>query len=731
MIDINELKRTFDIFKTSNGLHEVEILNMMNSYDNYSGIYDDFELLSRDIQKFDCGNYNIYFRINELKDAVKGKIQYNKFIKGAKGAKDVDIKQRDWLFLDFDPIREGGVKDIAATNEEMEKSHIVAVECYRYLKTFGFPEPIVCKSGNGWHILYKLDKVKEEGEPTKQIFTNFLSYLAMKFTTDEVDVDLKNSNASRLTKLYGTTSRKGANITERPHRKSEIIKIPKEIIPVDWDKVVEISNRYVISKETDPAPQQPQNRNYNSQNNFDLMDFLSKNGIEILKSEKYGTGTRHVLKTCPFHPEHGKDSAIFVSQEGAISFTCFHNGCHGNNWRTLRLKFDPHAYDSQNQYEQRQFQKPAYVPERKRYKIQDENPTLGKKWLSLSSVEKVNLSNVKTIKTGFKELDRKIFGLNLGEVTLLSGSNSAGKTSWLNMLILNVINNGNKVALWSGELPPDKLKMWIYNAAAGKDNLISKQKGDFTIYETKPMVSEKIDDWLDGKLFLYNNEYSSKWEQIFNDIKELLKLDVNLFILDNLFSMDIDIFDGDKNNKQKELILQICQLAKKEQIHIVLVAHPRKAVGFLRKTDISGTADLTNAVDNVFICHRVNNDFIKAGGEFLGVAKIQDYLSYGNCVEVCKNRMFGVVDYLVGMYYEIESRRFLNEPNEHIIYGWEEQYEQGEISYIQPNASFIPQPVQIEEPTQPPLRSNTFSSYIPKEYIEPQIPNDYDDDCPF
>jgi hypothetical protein len=50
---------------------------------------------------------------------------------------------------------------------------------------------------------------------------------------------------------------------------------------------------------------------------------------------------------------------------------------------------------------------------------------------------------------------------------------------------------------------------------------------------------------------------------------------------------------------------------------------------------------------------------------------------------------------------------------------------------IQPNASFTPQPVQIEEPTQPPLRSNDFSSYIPKEYIEPQIPNDYDDDCPF
>lgn len=671
MIDANELKKTLEVFSTSNGLHEIEIINMLNKTDNYSGIYDDVDLLCKDIQRFDCGNYNLYFRINELKDAIKGKIQYNKFIRGAKGAIDTDVKQRDWLFLDFDPIREGGVKDIAATDEEMEKSHLVAVSCYLYLKEQGFPDPVVCKSGNGWHTLYRLDGVKEEGEQTKTVFKNFLSYLALQFTTKEVDLDLKNINASRLTKLYSTVSRKGADIPERPHRKSEIVKVPKEIVPVDWGLVVGIANRYVTSQETDPLEQTTYREGNNSRNKFDLMDFLSKNGIEILKTERVGTSTKHVLKTCPFHEEHGKDSAIFVADNGAITFTCFHSSCAGNNWRSLRLMFDPHAYDTP-QYEQRTFRQP-YIPERKKYQIKDENPKLGKKWLSLSVVKRVNLSETKTIKTGFKELDKKILGLNLGEVTLLSGSNSAGKSSWLNTLILNVINDDNKVALWSGELPPDKLKMWIHNAAAGKDNIISKQRGDFTIYETTPQVSSRIDEWLDGKLFLYNNEYSSKWQQILNDIQELLKMDVNLFILDNLFSMDIDIFDGDKNNKQKELILQICQLAKKNKIHIILVAHPRKATGFLRKTDISGTADLTNAVDNVFICHRINNDFIKTGSEFLGASKIQEYASFGNCIEVCKNRMFGVVDYLVGMYYEIESRRFKNDINEHIVYGWQEE----------------------------------------------------------
>ena len=39
-------------------------------------------------------------------------------------------------------------------------------------------------------------------------------------------------------------------------------------------------------------------------------------------------------------------------------------------------------------------------------------------------------------------------------------------------------------------------------------------------------------------------------------------------------------------------------------------------------------------------------------------------------VEVCKNRDLGVMDYLVGLYFEAESKRFLNFEYENINYGW-------------------------------------------------------------
>ena len=53
-------------------------------------------------------------------------------------------------------------------------------------------------------------------------------------------------------------------------------------------------------------------------------------------------------------------------------------------------------------------------------------------------------------------------------------------------------------------------------------------------------------------------------------------------------------------------------------------------------------------------------------------------MQYSAVIEVSKNRQLGVTDYLVGMYYEQESRRLKNDIAENIIYGWQE--EMGEIS---------------------------------------------------
>lgn len=666
-----ELKKTLDVFRTDNGLHELRVINMLNGGENYSAIFDNDDDLIREVQHFDKEPYNIYFIFNELKDATKGMVQLNHFIKRASTIKDINIKFLRWLMVDLDPIREGGVKDISSNEDEFENAHKRMVEVYRYLKSVGFNEPVICKSGNGFHAMYRLDNIEPSKENTDYI-KDFFNYMSLKFTDDKVDFDTKNSNAARLTKFYSSTARKGANIQDRPHRESCIVKVPDEIKPIDFNLVIAFAQRYRQISSENPNESTYQQNPYRGSNvtKFDIDEFIAKNHIEVLRETKQGSSRKLILKECPFHPEHGKDSAIFVSESGAISFTCFHAGCSGNDWRALRLKYDPHAYDKKDFNpisNMRQVQ--PYVSKPK-YTIKAESEELGKKWLSMSGIKKVDLSSIESMKTGYKSLDESIVGLNVGEVSILSGSNSSGKSSWINNLILNIIQQGYKVALWSGELPPSILKTWIQMCAAGKQYLKpSRIAGKYYVPND---VAAKIDAWLDGKFYLYNNEYSNKWQQIFNDMNELLKIGVKLFILDNLFSLDVDIFEGDKNNKHKELILEICKFAKKNGVHILLVAHPRKSIGFLRKTDISGTADLTNAVDNVFICHRVNNDFFRAGKEFFGEKMIMGYQDYGNVIEIAKNRLYGAVDVMCGMHYEIESRRFKNTLDENIVYGWQD-----------------------------------------------------------
>ena len=87
------------------------------------------------------------------------------------------------------------------------------------------------------------------------------------------------------------------------------------------------------------------------------------------------------------------------------------------------------------------------------------------------------------------------------------------------------------------------------------------------------------------------------------------------------------------------------------------------------------------------ILHRVNEDFKKRASEFFGKEKAERYYQYSNVLEVCKDRSFGVQDFLFGMYYEPQTKRFKNTPEETIHYGWEQQ----------PTQTFIPQPTQNQD----------------------------------
>lgn len=654
------IRQWYDTFKSGEELVEVRIVD--NAYKRtYSGYFTDVDTLLNEIRKYD--NCNIYFTLNAINPACYDREQHDRIVTKPKSTtSDNDIVGRDWILIDIDTKKPS---DTNSTDEEKEMAKEVVNNVFKFLRDEGFEKPVVCDSGNGFHLLYKI-AMKNSNENTT-ICKEFLQVLDMLFSNPNVEIDCTTHNASRVCKLYGTFSRKGSNTKKRPQRESKILRIPDEIKITPNEYFAKVAAML-------PKPEQPSKSNYYSNEKFDLEAFLNKHHIAVRNIVRTSSFTKYILEECPFNSSHrAPDSAIFEMSNGGLGFKCLHSSCSQYTWKDFRLKFEPDAYDHK-EYQRHEHKMQYYSSQKKEpFVPKKEDSTKGKKWLAMTDVQYVDMSKLVAIPTGYKELDKKIIGLLMGDVTVLSGLSGSGKTSWIDCVVLNAVQRGYKVGIWSGELQDFRFQSWIDQISAGK-NYVCKKEGYENYYYTPKNIANQINKWLEGKLFLYNNNYGSKWQQLFADIKTLVENEgTQLVVLDNLMALQIDSYDGDKYTQQTRFINDLKEYAKAKNIHVILVCHPRKEGGFLRKESISGTADLTNLADSVIIIHRIGKDFEQRAGEFFGKDKVLPYLKYNSVIEVCKNRSMGVIDLLVGMYYEVESRRLKNEISENIVYGWQEQ----------------------------------------------------------
>ena len=132
------------------------------------------------------------------------------------------ILRRDWLPVDIDPVRpRGWSSDDAQHRAALEMGLQIATD----LKEAQFPEPIRGDSGNGGHLLYRVDLPAED----EGLIQAFLKHLASRYSTPDVAVDSVVFDPARIWKLYGSMACKGAFTQDRPHRMSRILSIPCEL----------------------------------------------------------------------------------------------------------------------------------------------------------------------------------------------------------------------------------------------------------------------------------------------------------------------------------------------------------------------------------------------------------------------------------------------------------------------------------------------------------------------
>ena len=661
--DIAEAYKWWDVLRDGNQLTEIRLI--ANDGRTASGIFDNIDEIIKAIMPY-TNDWNIYYTINRLPDDVRGLPQYNKIIVRPKQTcNDNMMVARDYVCIDLDSRRLSGTN---ATDEQVEFTKKKANEVYKYLVNAGFNPPSVVFSSNGVHLYLRCAMLNNE--KNTKLVKRFLQALSMMFTDEHTDVDEKVFNCARIMRLPSTYSCKGNTMdASRPQRLCKFVKINE-------NKVNDVAYFEKVAALYPEEEARPSSQNNYSMESFDLDAFIEKHNIPVTKKVDVADGTRYYLEHCLFNDQHkGKDAILFKHKNGAVAYFCYHNSCSGNDWRKVREMYEPDCYTRKSTYQPHRSFRPIrqeIVPK----ELQETEESKGNVWQCLSEIEDEDRSKIVSIPSGIIQYDKECCGFDKPSLSVWSGNNGSAKSTLLNQIALNAVNQGFKVAIYSGELRGKKMKRWLLYQAAGKQYNKKSAYNDYD-YFTPTLIKDKIVSWLDGKLFNYNTRYSHDIEQVCLEVEKLVKeQQIDMLIMDNLSCLDIQELDGAINEQQKAAIKMLLRLTEKLELATHLVVHPKKSEMYLRKNDVSGAKTLTDLADGVFFVHRWNQDTQRAAKDFMSEQVYYDLCESGttNVVEVIKQREFGEAEgHIYKLYFEPESRRLKNSIAEHIHYGWEEE----------------------------------------------------------
>jgi hypothetical protein len=318
-----------------------------------SGYFDDAELCAQHVAaQLDGQAPAVYVTLNPIKRELLARAMNRLQDRADNTTADADVTRRLWLPLDFDPVREAG---ISASDAEHAAALARAAEVAAFLADLGWAEPISADSGNGGHLLNRIDLPNDEA--SRQLVERVLQALAYAFddTTDpdapQVRLDTSVGNAGRIWKVYGTLACKGDNAPDlgRPHRRSRVLSVPARLDVVTREQLVDLCELVGAPASTTATHNAHNGHSGPSQGSHgagwvdDAGDYLHEHGIEVVSERPGATFHRWVLRSCVWNPDHTDHSAYVLqfTGTGAIVAGCSHKSCQGNHWPEFRDAVEP------------------------------------------------------------------------------------------------------------------------------------------------------------------------------------------------------------------------------------------------------------------------------------------------------------------------------------------------------------------------------------------------------
>ncbi|MDI6898576.1 MAG: hypothetical protein QMC82_01960 [Methanolinea sp.] len=303
----------------------------------HSGYFDDFAALAEKAANLDVlpDVGGVYVTLNEVDPALlsrrANRVQMDIGRKDPTTG-DSDVLRRRWLPVDLDPVRPSGV---SSTDAEHEAALARAREIAAFLgQEAGWPDPVIADSGNGAHLLYRID-LPNDGE-SADLVKACLAVLDTLFSDGIVSVDAANYNAARIWKLYGTAAKKGDNTASRPHRQSRLLSVPGRVQAVPAGLLRRLAG---LLPQADPGRGRPAKGP-----GIDLREWLPAHGIAVRSEKPWQGGTLFVLEECPFSSAHRDGAFAIQFPSGALYAGCKHDSCGGGRqrWQELRDRSGRH-----------------------------------------------------------------------------------------------------------------------------------------------------------------------------------------------------------------------------------------------------------------------------------------------------------------------------------------------------------------------------------------------------
>jgi P4 family phage/plasmid primase-like protien len=305
------------------GTHEIRLLLRVGIAVGY---FNSWEAALQAVENEPSQYKAAYYTLNPVKLTAGIPVNPSTIRVSGNAASASDIERRVWLLIDLDPLRPSKSN---STEDEKQTALDQAMQVREWLFSRGWPQPVLADSGNGIHLLYRVDLPNDEASTA--LLKSFLARLRQLFPL----VDAGNFDASRVCKLYGTWARKAEHTEARPHRRSAIIEAPATPTLVSYELINAVAAEYQAPESKTGLMVSDGNVKLQK-----LIAFLEHYAVNIQSAPRPITNGHQIAIDCPWEDEHSDSSHrdCVVSYDGirGFGFKCLHSHCTERHWKEFR-----------------------------------------------------------------------------------------------------------------------------------------------------------------------------------------------------------------------------------------------------------------------------------------------------------------------------------------------------------------------------------------------------------